>query len=313
MISINYFAHDRPTYYWEVTSFYLNKIKEENKKKIKIHVLATHEHNWQDFIDGIEIEVINFPHDNNYLGKVNYAINTGSKYSVKLDEDCFINNYIWDYLIENISFLDSEESFLISPLLSNNIPLVDIFVENFVTDKQIKENIYKEYTNPPMPNGLWGVDYTPIRFDKWNREEFYYNVGRLPTPFKGIHPIRICAGAQMILNDYILNNLDRINQKYDYKINPFNRPYFTINTFAIKTDDWIRSNQEARYDAYDEVPMNIYCKNSGKKMYYIQNGFSIHTLYNTMYGNKNPWGMGIEDGKGYEYEFTQKILEQLRK
>jgi hypothetical protein len=32
-----------------------------------------------------------------------------------------------------------------------------------------------------------------------------------------------------------------------------------------------------------------------------------------MYGNKNPWGMGIEDGKGYEYEFTQKILEQLRK
>jgi hypothetical protein len=312
MISINYFAHDRPTYYWTITSHYLNKIKKENKDKIKIHILATHEHNWQDYIDGIDVEVLNFPNNNNYLGKVNYALNTGSEYSVKLDEDCFINNHIWDYLIENINFLDSDDSFLISPLLSNNIPLVDIFIDNFVKDDEVKNNIYKEYLNPPMPNGVWGVDYTPIRFNKWEREEFYYNVSQLATPFKGIHPIRICAGAQITLNDYILKNFARIEEKNDYKILPFNRPYFTINTFAIKTEDWIKSNQETRYDAYDEVPMNAYSKNTRKKMYYIKNSFSIHTLYNTMYGNKNPWGMGIEDGKGYEYGFTQQILEKIK-
>jgi len=311
MISINYFAHDRPTYYWNITSYYFNRISEENKKKIRINVLATHPHNWQDYIDGIEVQVVNFSEENNYLGKVAHALNTGSKYSIKLDEDCFINNHIWDYLIENIDFLDNDDAFLISPLLSNNIPLVDIFIEKFVKEKEIKDAIYGGFTNPPMPNGLWGVDYTPIRFDKWDREEFYFNVNRLPTPFKGIHPIRICAESQIILNDYILNNFDRINEKNDYTIKPFNRPYFTINTFAIKTENWLKSNLESRHDAYDEVPMNHYCKNSGKKMYYINNSFSIHTLYNTMYGNKNPWGMGIEDGKGYEYEFTQNILKKL--
>jgi hypothetical protein len=312
MITIDYFAHDRPTYYWDITSYYFNKISEENKKKIKINVLATHPHNWQDYIDGIEIEVTNFPQDNNYLQKVSYALDTESKYSIKLDEDCFINNHIWDYLIENIDFLNSDDAFLISPLLSNNIPLVDIFIDKFVEEKEIKNKIYSEFTNPQMPNGLWGVDYTPVRFSNWNIEEFYSNVSNLSSPLKGIHPIRICANAQIYLNDYILNNFNKINSKQDYSFIDFIRPYFTINTFAIKTDDWKRALELRSYDSFDEIQINNYCKMNNKICYYINNSFSIHTLYNTMYGNKNIWDIGIEDGQEYEQNFVKSILEKLK-
>lgn len=309
MITINYLSHCRPIEYWKITSYFLNKIKEENKRKIKINILATNSDNWEEYIDGIDIEIFTFTQKNNYLDKVDCALRTGGKYSIKLDEDCFINNHIWDYMIENIDFLSDDKNYLISPLLSNNIPLVDYFLEGFVC---YKDSIYEDFSNQKMPKGLWGVDYSGIVFDKWDAENFYEQVSNLNSPLKGIHPIRICADAQIKLNDYIRDNFERMNMKYDYSFVEFNRPYFTINTFAIKTDDWKRALELASYDSFDEIQINNYGKINDKKFYYIDNSFSIHTLYNTMYGNKNVWNIGIENGQEYEYEFVNSILEKLK-
>ena len=41
MISINYLAHNRPKKFWEITKYFLNKIKPENKSKIRVNILAT--------------------------------------------------------------------------------------------------------------------------------------------------------------------------------------------------------------------------------------------------------------------------------
>lgn len=309
MISINYFAHDRPIHYWQVTSYYFNKIKENNKKKIKINILSTNNNNLGKYIDGIELEEVNYPNKNNYLDKVNYSLNTNSKYSIKIDEDCFINNHIWDYIIENIEFLSNDDNYLISPLLSNNVPLTDFFIDSFVENP---EQYYNYFENQRMPNGLWGVDYSSIQYEKWDCENFYEQVSKINSPLKGIHPIRICSDAQISLNQYILNNFDRINQKYEYEIQEFNRPYFTINTFAIKTDDWKRALELQSYDNFDEVQINNYGKQFNKKFFYVKNSFSIHPLYNTMYGNKNIWNIGIENGQKYEYNFVKTILEKLK-
>jgi hypothetical protein len=55
----------------------------------------------------------------------------------------------------------------------------------------------------------------------------------------------------------------------------------------------------------------LYKEKYNKKFLYIQNGFGIHTIYNTMYGNKNIWNIGMENGNTYELEFVDSILGKL--
>ena len=161
MITINYLAHDRSTNFWNITKYFLNRIKEENKREIRVNILSTHTADFER-LDGIETNIVLFNSGYNYMAKVEYALSQDTKYSVKLDEDCFIGNHVWDYMIENVKVLDSDDNFILAPLLSNNIPLVDRFIESFVTDESVKEQIYSDFLKRNMPNGLWGVDYSPL-------------------------------------------------------------------------------------------------------------------------------------------------------
>jgi hypothetical protein len=109
-ITINYLSHNR-TNYSELMFYFLSKIKPENKLKLKLNVLATVDFDWKNKCDGLgidyEVTIVNSHF--NYLSKINIAVNSDTKYSVKLDEDCFTSNYVWDYLIENVNILDDEE------------------------------------------------------------------------------------------------------------------------------------------------------------------------------------------------------------
>ena len=320
MITINYLSHQRKGIdkYWQITSYYLNKIKPENKKKIKLNILATKEYDWSSSLKDIDHDVHYFPNvDVNYMQKINTAVTTSGKYAVKLDEDCFISNHIWDYIIENINILDDEDNFILTPMFSNGVPLTDRFVESFILDESVKKAIYNSYLNREMPNGLWGVDYTSLNeftvgSTEWNSQKYFDGVSRLNTYLKGMHPIRICAEAQVVMNDYIVDNLDRLSQKNNYSIKTFTEPYYTTNAFIIKTKDWINLLNMGAHDSFDEIQLNLYREKYNKNFLYIENGFSIHTIYNTMYGNKNVWNIGIENGQEYEYEFVNSILNKLK-
>lgn len=319
MITINYLSHQRKDYqkYWEITSYFFNKIKPENKEKVKINILATKSFDWGSYLEGFNFEVEVFPDvDLNYMQKIGVAISDQSKYSVKLDEDCFISNHVWDYIIENIDVLDDEDNFILTPMLSNGIPHTDRFVESFVTDPAIKEAIYNCYLDQEMPVGLWGVDYSPlnqytINAHTWNSEKFFECVSKLNTYLKGIHPIRICANAQILLNDYILQNFDKIQSKHDYSIKKFTEPYYTTSTFIIKTEDWKRLLDMGSHDSFDEIQLNLYREKYNKNFLYVENGFGVHTIYNTLYGNKNIWNIGMEDGHTYEAQFVESIISKL--
>ena len=316
MITINYLAHDRSNNFWNITKHFLNLIKQENKRKIRINILSTHTTDFER-LDDIETNIVKFNSGYNYMAKVEYALSQNTKYSVKLDEDCFIGNHVWDYMIENVEILDSDDNFILAPLLSNNIPLVDQFIESFITDESVKGQIYADFLKRDMPNGLWGVDYSPLnaytlQATSWNPSAFYEGVSQIDHYYKGIHPIRICAEAQVILNDYLMDNFHKITDKQDYSIEEFTCPYYTNSVFLIKTEDWKRVVLTPGSDGFDEVSLNNFKNTLNKKTFYIENGFSIHLTYNTIHNsNHNVWGIGMTDGIDYEINLLKKIYHKL--
>lgn len=320
IIHINYLSHQRNNFqdYWKVTSFLLNGIKPENKLKIKLFILATQEYDWNIYMpNGIDYEIIYFNNDrDNYINKIKFATSKDNKYSVKLDEDCFFSCFVWDYIIENISILDDSENLLVAPLLSNNIPLVDLFLESFIKDELVKKKVYNLFLNQSMPNGLWGIDYSPLNSvtigsEKWDIVDYYDSVKCLDTNKKGIHPIRLSAEAQVLLNNYILDNIDRLFSPHDFVMKVIDRPYFTTSTFIIKTSIWKKLLKIKAEDNFDEIQLNIYKNKYNKKLIYVSNGFGIHTVYNTIFGNKNQWNIGMENGEEYEIEFVRELSNKL--
>lgn len=314
-ITINYLSHNRLNY-TELMFYFLSKIKTENKKKLKINILATHENDWVVKCEKLDIEynihIINT--GENYLKKIKYAITTDTEYSVKLDEDCFINNHVWDYLIENVEILKDNENLTLSPVMSNNIPSCDYFIEDFIKDYEVKNKIHDYFLKRPMPNGLWGVDYTPlnectINAKYWNAELYYKKLNTLNTNTKGMHPLRISYEAQMLINDYIIKNLNMFKNKNEYGIFSIDAPYFTNSLFFIKTSEWFKILSQSTVDSYDEIALNKYKKDTNKKFLFVKNGFGIHPMFNTVHGNKNPWGIGGENGENDELDFYNNLIK----
>jgi hypothetical protein len=317
LITINYLSHNR-TNYSELTFYFLKKIKQENKDKIKINILATHENGWVSKCNelGIDYNITMHNSYENYLSKIKIAISTDTEYSVKLDEDCFINNFVWDYLIENVFILNNDNNLTLSPIMSNNIPSCDYFINDFISDKNVKNKIYDFFLKREMPNGLWGVDYSvlnryTVNTNAWNSIEFYKVVSNLETNTKGIHPLRISYEAQMIINDYILNNCDKFKNKNNYEIIKIDAPYFTNSLFFIKTREWINILNQPSIDAFDEIALNKYKKDNDKNFLFVKNGFGIHPMFNTVHGNKNPWNIGGENGENDELDFYNNLINKI--
>ena len=316
MISIYYLPHTRPIEYTKLTFHYLNQIKPENKEKIQLNIFATNDTDWVQYVHpDIKIRVIIFPYNGNYLHKVSMASEDNNPYCVKLDEDCFMSNHVWDYLIENINILESDENLLLSPLVSTNIPLVDEFIESYVLDKDVKNKLYNYFLQRLMPNDLWGVDYTSLNkhtidTDKWNPDQYYDSVWKINHYYRGIHPIRISVESQLLISDYIYETTDRFFRKHDYNIKEFTRPYFTNNIFAFKTKDWKKILMMPN-DGFDEVPLNEYKNKYNKKCFYIENGFCMHPMYNTVFGFNPKFNIGMNNGLQKEIEIVQKFVNKL--
>ena len=169
-----------------------------------------------------------------------------------------------------------------------------------------------------MPNGLWGVDYTPLNeytvgATLWDPQKFYWGVSELPTITKGIHPLRISYEAQMIINDYILNNVDDFANKNNYEIMEIKAPYFTNSLFFIRTEEWRTILGQSTIDAYDEIALNHYKAANNKEFLFVKNGFGIHPMFNTVYGNKNPWRIGGERGDLDELRFYNELTKKIIK
>lgn len=278
-----------------VILYYLNKIKPENKAKIKFNILAE---KWKDSnrfeqiiqymkdnaASDLNYEVVETWKGFNYLAKTKWSCEQNAEYTVKLDEDCFINNHVWDYMIENISILDNDEVLFLAPALSIGIPSVEYFIEAFFTEQEKKE-IYNLFMQWEF--GIkWGVDYSglnkyTINADHWDAEGFYNSVNLIGHWYRGVHPVRFSYDAHAYIINKILEKVDQFKQSQEYETVLVRRPYFCNSLFAIKTETYrkIYKSDNLFKDGLDEVPLNLYMKQKNLQMAFINKSFGIHMTY----------------------------------
>lgn len=300
MIQINYLSFDVKRINFSFIALnMLKKINPENKKKLKLKLLVTlwgdisnNRERWNNKLNelkdsGIDTEIFFYdmtPDD--YIKKIRYAVNTDCEYSCSMDEDVLIGNHTWDYIIENIDFLEDENNLFISPILSNGIPSVDLFVSDFIDDEIEKKEMYNLFKNVYIPN-MWGVEFTllnnhTVNANEWNSDNFYNEVNKINHYYRGIHPVRISYGANYKLMDIITKNINKILDKQQYSFLQIKRPYYCNSFYFIKTNIWrgIINDGSLFRDVFDEVPLNLYKDKHNLNMCFVKNGFSIHMSYN---------------------------------
>jgi len=295
-ICINYLPYRRYHYSSFLVDF-LIKIKEENKKEIlfRCHlekndtVLKSNMDKLKE--NGIIVELLFYPYGFNYQKKYANFCNHECEYSCKLDEDIFLNNYLWDYIIENINVLDNEDNFLIAPSLSTGIPTIDYFIEDHF-DEKYKKEIFDSFLKTKFLANHWGVNYSPLNkytteTNIWNQDNFYKGVEELNCArkyFKGIHPIRISRESTIIMHNFLLDNCGKFLEKKEYSFFEINMPYLCNSFFFIKTDLWeeMFRRKDLFLDMFDEVPLNLLREEKKTKMLGIKNSFAIHNVYNTI-------------------------------
>jgi len=295
-INVNYLCFYRYSFV-ELNVFTLKNIKEENKKNL--HITFAIENNAdlnlfnsykEDLIkSGIDCSITIFNQGFNYMDKINQSVNFNSEYTLKFDEDIYLSNYIWDYLIENVDILNDSQNLLLSPLLSCGIPTVDLFIEDYF-DEQDKNTIKTCFKNTVMPHDWWGCVYQSlnaytVQSKEWNSDRFYEGVNRINHHYKGIHPVRSNANANILVNDLIWKDLSKLTTKNNYYIENYKKyPYMCNSCFVIKTDVYrnIVNNKSLFRDPFDEVPVNLYKQINNLNFCFIRNGLGIHYLYNSV-------------------------------
>ena len=81
--------------------------------------------------------------------------------------------------------------------------------------------------------------------------------------------------------------------------------------FAIKTSEWKNILEYRGIGDYDEIALNNYKREKNKKFLFIDKGFGFHPMYNTVFGNKNPWGIGVENGEQLEQNFYTDLKNKI--
>ena len=292
MITINYLPYHR-LHFSKLLFYFMEKIKPENKEKIEMFIYTDNPNYFMNINIGITINIVHC--SSWYVHKVMLYKNfNNKKYSMKLDEDIFMNNYLWDYMIENISILDDEENLIFAPTISCGIPTCDYFINDFFSEEE-KDKITETFLRcgfgyDNVMRNPWGYDveflndYT-IRAKEWNSENWLEAINDITHHFKGYHPVRNGYETHITLNNCILNNTEKFENQKDFEIFKLKNRYFTNTAFFIKTDTWMKilDDKSLWKDDFDEVPLNEYMFRNKKSYCFVKNGFAIHTSYNTNY------------------------------
>lgn len=245
------------------------------------------------------------PGNYNYIQKINYGLNTNHEFSIKMDEDCILLSESWDKFFNTVEKMNENDLFC-TGAISNGIPTCDYFIKNFIPNYQeILNNIFS-FTKF---NYHAGVNYSSLnaiqetQIGNWNPKKFYEGVKKINHYYKGIHPVRVNFIATKTINDAIFLDIESsMKPKNCEIIKSKEYPYFCNNIFGIRTSDWkyIISRRDLFVDVFDEVPLNLFLKESNKNMV-IDTGIPIlHTLYNWC-GNSD-----------YENKLVEQINDKLQ-
>ena len=323
MIQINLFTAKSHNYRFKYTKYsveQLSAIKEENAEKIVLH-LYTDESQMKSWIDELNQEKygsfekqIHCMPDDSYMPKVHIAHKSECEFSIKWDDDVFINTSVWDYIIENINVLNTDPNIsIISPILSNGMPSVDFFIKDFLTLEESKK-AYDSFLKDgiKIAQNIWGCNFTQVQsyldsVKEWNADEYWDVVrktnsteGRnLPgymSIAKGVHPARFSYDYNKLILDKIAENKNWLTSKREYYIMTYPTVYFCNNLFITKTEFW-KESQKMFQDGWDEGQLTALNQVSGRTIGYIRNVCGVHMAYGCTTKQKE-----------LEREFISKIL-----
>jgi hypothetical protein len=275
-------------------------IKDENKDKIKLYVFCNEgaKAEWSNIVNeytdkNIETFLVLMPSDD-YIEKVRMLTQSDCEYICKWDDDCFINRYVWDFMIENVSVLENPNNSVILPVWGNGVPSVDMFIEDFF-DTKSTQRAHEIFIKDSISPDIWNCNFFELReiiksFENWDYESFWKVVEdydqtkdrNLPWYFsrvKGVHPARFSYEYNKFLYQYTLNNVDSLFDKQDYYLDRnFFTPYFCNNMFISKTKFYIDSQKEF-FDHWDEGQLNTLSIKQNASPVYVRNCFGVHMAY----------------------------------
>jgi hypothetical protein len=241
----------------------------------------------------LEINLILYS-NSDYLSRVKTAQNTECKYSCKLDDDVLISRYVWDYLIKNLHKINNNETPILAPILTNGMPSVDMFIDDFLNeqDRKIAHGIL---LNGYITENMWGLDYSKINqkiksMKEWNSKEYWNFVSTVDTSWekndvpwhyfnvRGVHPSRFSYDYNMFIATKVFENYEKFFNKNEYYLDTFDSTYFTNNMFISETKFW-KETLPIFFDGWDEGQLSFRMLMDRSKVLYVRNGFGIHMAY----------------------------------
>lgn len=311
ILNINYMHYRRSVKYQKITFYFIKKIKPENKKKICVNLLVNtgeKDKRWLDLKEelekaGIKTHIENFGRAvTNYMEKTHWAAQQDVSYSAKLDEDVFISNYTWDYLIENLGVLDREDVAILTVQLSNGIPSCEYIIDDFFDEAETFK--IRTLFKGKKFEKLWSRDYSSLNIHtvnndgQWNYKDFFDSVRNIqdsrkdwPIYYKGIHPIRIHPPCHGHMNEFIISNFQYFVEPQKFFLKYKKSAYMTNCFFIVNTKRWkegvidrkelfLANTPGDRWaDKFDEVALNQYRERNDLFFVFVGNSLCIHTMY----------------------------------
>lgn len=211
------------------------------------------------------------------------------EYFIKCDDDLFYSHHTIDYLIEQRTLLDSGEVTWLFPVSSINSLTTDTFIEDFVQDESVKQQIYAEFTkfdyrNYPEHNGTDHLgplkEFCINHMPTWNATAFREYMWKSMYFNGGEHPIRHCNPAIVLLNQYIIDNIDRVFSVGDFRTEQV-PGFYQAQIYLMKSSVWFTVQQLVSEGLIprgliDETEINWYVKYHKKKAVVVHNAFVIH-------------------------------------
>ncbi|KKN70798.1 hypothetical protein LCGC14_0426900 [marine sediment metagenome] len=245
------------------------------------------------------------PRDN-YIAKLKAASKLPYKHTMKLDEDVFLSPDTIDFMFDNVTRLVGS-NIILTPALSNGVPTCDDFIEHQLDASQTKR-LHKAFSGAKVPKNLWSYNWHHINRViecGYERNKFYAEVAKIKAHYKGIHPIRFDVPSQLMMNEFVLENIGKFTQNKDLEIKSMKAPYFCNSCFIINTDEWKKILYSKYYiDPFDEVPLNRYRNEKKKNFLYMPNCYGIHIMYVLV---------AMKIGKEKEKEYFKKLYPLIMK
>lgn len=296
-LQINMFCSKPERFRFALRSYTeISKAKNRNKLRVCLHTESNTVEDWKNFFSDKkpDFKVMLAVHKTpTYLEKVYLAHKTDCLYSCKLDDDTLLSSHVWDFIIDNLNKIN-ESTPIIAPILTNGIPSVEFFIEDFL-DKEEKEQAFKLLLKGRINPNEWGLNYNPINekinaMKTWCGREYWDFVSQTntewlerPVPWhyyhvRGVHPARYSEEYNMFIADCIFKKRDKFFSKQEYSLEEYEAPYFTNNMFVSKTDYW-KETLQLFDDGFDEGQLTLQKDIDNSKILYVRNGFGIHMAY----------------------------------